>query len=213
MMQVAQHREHADLHLIVPEIISTSFFEASIGSSFTPFSNLDLSDCDMAVIMTATSGANPPLSTGSTGWSALNTTATDGFFATSRVFYKLNPTADETLLITAGTGAPRWAARLLRLNNASNIAGSGAANLTGDPPSVDIGAELIMLTFAFASCNGTTDYTAGPAGYDGFVYAENTAGNPGIAHASLLTRAQVENPGVFTGGGANRKTEWTAAVW
>lgn len=188
---------------------------ASDATSWTPFTGLDISNCQMAVFVCSVD-SNPTLSTASSGWNALASNA--GLSVTQRVFYKVSPTASETLAIAASVGSQQFSGVLIRILNGANISGtfSNSGNTAAadiDPPSHNAGASRPHLWIACGSWDGVVVASVEPSGFINLSSAASSGANG--AGTSIATREetiQTKDPGVFTSA-SEQYGVGTLAVW
>lgn len=198
-----------------PTYVSSTGFVGSTSNatSWTPFSALDLSNCNLAVLIVSSDGG-PTLTTASSGWVKLNqTNATTTPAAV--VFYKLSPTSSETFLL-ASTATEQYSAVLVRVNNATNISGTGlgaSASANANPPSHNAGAGRNHLWIAAGSWDDIITASAAPAGYSNLTtaVAAGTAG-ASTAVATKFLNAQTEDPGAFTSA-SETWVAYTLSIW
>ena len=212
-----------------PALVSqTSYAPASSTTVWTVFSGLDLSDCDLAVVVTLNLSQNRRMvvETGSTaGWSVDANLASLVFgiaaVGSVNMFSRVAPSASEQLVVRnmPNTGAPdsalaNMAAILFRISNANTatwtpVNGPSSNNNAANPPAHDTGAIRDALWIAAMGINRTTLPTAYPAGYSNTITKAVSSGAAGsIAAASLAKNAQTEDPGTFT----NPSARWGAGT-
>lgn len=203
-----------------PTVISRTGYQGpgSDATSWTIFSGVDLSAGTLAIVLVSSDGA-PTLSTSSSGWVKYGQQSeTSSNTSTLAVFYKVNPTASETLDISS-TAAEQFTAIAILCSGANNLAATAATGSTSsvcDPPSLDTGAVRDYLFIVGRSSNtGSTVATAAPSGYTNLTTQSSvTTGNPGAntQTAERLASTQIEDPAAFTGG-SNPWVGYTIAVW
>lgn len=195
-------------------VSSTGFASpASNATSWTPFTALDLSNCNLAVLVISSDGT-PTLTTSSSGWVKLGQTSASAS-PTTAIFYKLSPTASETFAL-ASSGSEQYSAVLVRVNNTTNISGTGvgaAASANADPPSHNAGAARNHLWIAVGGWDDIITASGAPSGYSNLTTA-TAAGASGAssAAATKFLNAQTEDPGGFTSASETWVT-YTLSIW
>jgi hypothetical protein len=204
--------------IVPPAFASATWYDRgnTSGNGWTVFSGANLSAFSFAIFVVGISNNNAmSVGAGSTaGWTLLgaNQSVTSGLstIAQFAVFYKANPTANETLQISAGgaNAGSLVGGYLIGATGADSIASastksSGTGSADPNPPSKDAGAVRDHLWIAVAG-NRSTSITpsAAPAGYSNFTaqvgQAQASGTIPGLAFATRQATNQTEDPGVFT---------------
>lgn len=201
-----------------PVVVGTNpFTSGAASSSWTPFSGLDLADCDIAaaLVFVRTSTVNPGISIdgggSSAGWSALGSETyfggnIGGYGSAVRIFAKDHPTNSETLALTSVLNS-NWGCLVYRIAGAATSAQAGVSGTSGNanPPNLDNGASHPTLWLALAAIASGTAPTALPAGYGNAVSLSNST-LATIQVCDLTNTAQSEDPGAF----ANASARWGA---
>jgi hypothetical protein len=190
--------------------------------TFTPFTALDLTNCDLALVWVFTTD-NITLATASTGWAKLGQAnipsnpigGTNGRFA---LFWKAEPGAAEEFVVTGGSGGTaRWGAILERVAAADTVTWTTNSASTFDtapnPPPHDAGAVRPTLWTAGVAC-AALDVTAAPSGYGNLTIQPGQGGTTySAAIATLASEEQSQDPGAFTTAAATRRATATAACY
>ena len=202
-----------------PALVSqTSYVPASSTTTWTVFSGLDLSDCDLAVVVTLVMGTDRTMGveTGTTaGWAVdagrAGLTSNPNTLGRVNMFSRVAPSASEQLVVrnlpqtgSADSALSNMAAILFRINNANTATwttanGPNFNSRPVNPPAHNTGAIRDALWIAVMGINSATLPTAYPAGYSNTiakVVSSGAAGN--LAAVSLAKNAQTEDPGTFT---------------
>lgn len=202
-----------------PALVSqTSYVPASSTTTWTVFSGLDLSDCDLAVVVTLVMGTDRTMGveTGTTaGWAVdagrAGLTSNPNTLGRVNMFSRVAPSASEQLVVrnlpqtgSADSALSNMAAILFRINNANTATwttanGPNFNSRPVNPPAHNTGAIRDALWIAAMGVNIATLPFAYPAGYSNTIYkAVSSAEEGSIAAASLAKNAQTEDPGIFT---------------
>lgn len=184
---------------VTPSVVSTTAYEsgAVAVSSWTPFTALDLSDCAFAIFVMSTDGASVGATT-SSGWVRFPRAGTRGPAA---VFYKVNPTNNETLAITGLVSADASGV-LFRCNGVTTYgddsASSNAASTNPNPTQILDGTVREYLVLTTCHTLGGVP-SAGPSGYSGFVASSVTTPLRSAGAYKVPSQGGLsEDPGAFT---------------
>jgi hypothetical protein len=202
-------------------VSSTAYVTAAANAAnWTPFSALDLSNCAMAVFVVAVDGGTGNVTTASSGWLGIGTVMA-GVIVKSNIFYKVGPTASETLLIDfddTDATTEQGSGILIRLNGANSIitgsTSNGIGSTNADPPSKDAGAVRNHFWIAAAAWDGIITASAAPSTYTNL--ATQAASGASGASSAIATKSidssQVEDPGAFTST-TEQWIAWTIATY
>lgn len=204
-----------------PTFVSATGYETGIVTvaSWTPFTGLDLSNCDLAVFILSRDGGvlSSGDSTASSGWQ-VNEDATSGGEVTSTVFYKVDPTASEELAITFDALGEQASGILVRVNGANTFASSSPAtgSSTNADPAIleEFDPPVSALVIAVASWDNVITPSAAPSGYGNLTtQAASGAFGASTAIATKTIAALVsEDPAAFTSG-AEQWAAWALGCY
>lgn len=187
--------------------------------SWTPFTGLDLSNCDMAVFILSRDGG--VLTTGDTtassGWARLNYSTSSGGAITSAIFYKVAPTASEELAITFDAAGEQASGILIRANgvDAAESAGDQGDSTNAAPPTLEeFDPPLDALAIAAATWDSVITASAGPSGYSNLTTqaASGVLGASTAIATKLIPALVAETPGAFTSD-TEQWVAWTIALY
>ena len=205
---------------VVPEFVSSTAYDNGAGvGNWTPFTDLDLSGADVALVALFVGANETPGATLGNFTRIGNGQLTNGISTSGRfALYRCIAPGTETFTttgITTGTSK----AILLLVNNADSVAisaaGQAASGTAPNPPSVDGGAVHDTLWVELAAAQAA-NIIAASTGYtlDEVVnYDVVTSPGSGIGAAYKQGSGQVEDPDAMTSSAGGRNCAFTLAAY
>lgn len=174
-------------------------------------------------LIAAVSVRNPGTwSTMPTGWAQLKQQLGGGSAEQLTIFEKIaDGTEGGTTKTWVASVATTAVWQVVRVTGAHASTASEVTSTSGDassanPPAITPSGganDYLIIAVAGHAAISTAAFTAGPAGYSGFLNSGASSGGAAVSVATAtkgLTAATTEDPGVFTAGGSNRF--WSAAT-
>lgn len=115
-----------------------------------------------------------------------------------------------TLSVTFGGAA--WGATAYQISGSASAtlyAGTGSSSANPDPPNNNPGTSAATLWIVGASKRQTTTLSSAPSGYSNLITGLSSGSNASVASADKTSTASSEDPGTFTGSGADT---WAAVT-